>query len=124
MNAPAGMTCERIGGGFEAFITRMIVPKHTHAETVEFTLCHQGLASAPRTPAEALEPHFVEVFVDELSSDEPEAAVASMEALGLTGGSNGCSGALTWHFENMAEAVEWIDQAVQIAAATVISWGA
>tara|TARA_R110001606_G_scaffold337700_1_gene485796 strand:+ start:335 stop:682 length:348 start_codon:yes stop_codon:yes gene_type:complete len=113
IQTPAGMTCERIGGGFEAFIHRVHIEQHTHTETLEFWLCHQGTASAPTTPAEALEPCFVEVSVDDLSSDEPEAAVASMEALGLTGGSNGCSGALTWYFENMAQAVDWINQAVQ-----------
>jgi hypothetical protein len=121
---PEFFTCERIGGGFEAFIARMVVPKHTHAETVEFWLCHQGTASAHTTIKQTLEPCFVEVSVHDLSCDEPAAAVALMEALGLIGGDNGDSGALTWYFSNMAEATQWIDQAVQTAASAVISWGA
>ena len=83
IETPEGFTCERIGGGFEAFIHRVHIEHHTHTETLE-------------------------VSVDDLSSDEPEAAVQVMEALGLTGGSNGCSGALTWYFENMAEAVDFV----------------
>ena len=126
---PAGMSCERIGGGFEAFITRMVVPATKNPKfaprfapiTIEFYLCHSGCSSAPTTEAEALEPHFVEVYVDELSSDEPEAAVASMVALGLNGGDNGDSGALTWYFDDMAGATEWIEQAVQTAVSIVIS---
>ena len=104
MKAPKEFTCERIGGGFEAFILRVGVEKRT----VEFWLCHQGTASAPASFEQSLEPCFVEVSIDGLSFDEPEVAVASMEAFGLTGGSNGCSGALTWYFENMAQAVGFV----------------
>jgi hypothetical protein len=108
IKTPEGFTCERIGGGFKAFIYRVQIEQHTHFETLEFWLCHQGTASAPTTFERTVQPCFVEVSVDDLSSDEPEVAVQIMEAFGLTGGSNGCSGALTWHFDNMAQAVDFV----------------
>ena len=101
---PEGFECERIGGGFEAFIHRVHIEQHR----LEFWLCHQGTASAPTTFEQSLEACFVEVSVHGLSFDEPETTVEIMEGVGLTGGSNGCSGALTWHFDNMAEAVEFV----------------
>ena len=104
IQTPEGFDCERIGGGFEAFIHRVHIEQHT----LEFWLCSSLTASAPTTFEGSLEPCFVEVSVDDLSSDEPEAAVQIMEAVGLTGGDNGCSGALTWYFENMAEAVDFV----------------
>ena len=105
---PEGFTCEGIGGGFRAWIARKKYEQHSHTETLEIRVCHSGWASVPETATEMQEPAFVEVFVDELSYDSPSEAVAIMEAHGLIGGSNGCSGALSWHFTNMNDALQFV----------------
>ena len=108
IQTPKGFNHEGIGGGFTAWIVRKIYDMHTHYSTMEFRVCHSGWSSAPKSDYEMNEPAFVEVFIEDLSSDAPQEAVAIMEARGLTGGSNGCSGALSFYFENARQAVAFV----------------
>ena len=103
-------TLDYLGGGFEALLLEVVHEEHTHDMTTEFRIINRGTGSAPRNLNEIQEPAILEVSIQDLSSDSPSEAVAIMEARGLSGGSNGCSGALSWHFDTTFEAIEHLTQ--------------
>lgn len=95
---PDGFTLAGIGGGFTAWAV--------DAAPLEFRVVHHLTGSAPVSlDVTAL----VEVSHETLTLDHPAEAVAVMEGFGLIGGDNGDSGALSWHFDTAAEAVEWVN---------------
>lgn len=103
-----GFKIESMGGGFESWLLEVVHDEHTHDMTTEFRLINTGTGSAPKTGFDKAQPAIVEVSIQDLSYDAPQEAVAILEARGLTGGSNGCSGALSWHFLSVYQAVSWV----------------
>ena len=51
----------------------------------------------------------IEVSIENLTSEEPDQAVQIIDAaIQREGGSNRCSGAISWHFNNSLEAIGWL----------------